>query len=125
MSGQRTAASSSRRSRCEVARRWIASPHACSAALGTSASTLTSRKAVDKWPERNRVVDDVDAHLRPVVGQANNEVPHPAAEPMLIHDEPVRDPEGPRIDVFDMSADLQFVPQPEVRFLDDVGRLLV
>ncbi len=44
---------------------------------------------------------------------------------MLIHDEPVRDPEGPRIDVFDMSADLQFVPQPEVRFLDDVGRLLV
>ena len=43
----------------------------------------------------------------------------------MIHDEPVRDPEGPRIDILDMVTSLQFVPQAEVRFLDDVGRLLV
>ena len=44
---------------------------------------------------------------------------------MVIHDEAVRDPERPAVDVRDDRTGRQLAPEAEVDLLDDVGRLLV
>ena len=63
--------------------------------------------------------------LRPAVTEPPDNLPDLSRDAVLVHDQPVEDPEGPGIEILDDRAAPELAPEAEVGLLDGVvGRLL-
>ncbi len=64
------------------------------------------------------------ASTRPTVSRPDQVLDAPA-EAVLVHDQAIRDPERPGVDIEDVGALLELLPEAEVDLLEDVGGLLL